>query len=536
MDDGESWKEHQRNLETIDTISNASNISSVASLVTIAMAEKAALEVRAKALPALQALKMEQMALRQKMEQLELQMELDATDAKLQALSEDFEQCEDNTPHTPAASAEYIPVVTCPAVIVTNITAVLPVCSFCKGEHELTDCTQFVSESHDSKIRHLSKNGHCFGCLKKGHLSKNCSKRMHCEICRRKHPALLHANNMNNKQNSSQKATSLKEKPVQRELASSGHATGASKDFQYSGTIGILEKDCKNEKVNQMKDFAVDVQHELDNNNNKEVDALKEKLEALKVELNIKMAEKNGQIVDLEMQLKTQNRNEHLLEQLESQLKETQDSLQTRSAELHKLQTEFDVLMERHNRILKQTAVKDAECRNRLSSLDTKNMNPKERNAWTIEQLNTHLEPQQQGSLTREKPTDLALSSPQPMAREEGEGTEMESSAVRSLLSLEQCLSSPQPNKTVPLHVKHQQEGTVKSLVNLQYMKNVLLQFICLQSSRQRKSLLPIICTMFQLTPEEETKLAAFVMSEHDADGTRGSGWTSYLQSLTGIG
>lgn len=48
-----------------------------------------------------------------------------------------------------------------------------------------------------------------------------------------------------------------------------------------------------------------------------------------------------------------------------------------------------------------------------------------------------------------------------------------------------------------------------KSVANLEYLKNVLLQFIFLHSGSERQALLPVIHTMLQLSPEEKSKLAA---------------------------
>nr|XP_023854123.1 GRIP and coiled-coil domain-containing protein 2-like [Salvelinus alpinus] len=82
------------------------------------------------------------------------------------------------------------------------------------------------------------------------------------------------------------------------------------------------------------------------------------------------------------------------------------------------------------------------------------------------------------------------------------------------------------------LERNHERE---KSVANLEYLKNVLLQFIFLQSGSERQALLPVIHTMLQLSPEEKNKLAAIAMGEEEVGGARGSGWTSYLHSWSGI-
>ncbi|GLD59048.1 GRIP and coiled-coil domain-containing protein 2, partial [Lates japonicus] len=199
------------------------------------------------------------------------------------------------------------------------------------------------------------------------------------------------------------------------------------------------------------------------------------------------------------------------------------------------------------------------------------------------------------GSDTQRRSTDqnqaglglVALSDLQSMAREEGEGmetTETESPSPALLPSLEQLLTSPDP-KQEPFvwtveptkeelsqklttatrsmeHMNsllHETEATnavlmeqitllksevrrlernqerEKSVANLEYLKNVLLQFIFLRSGSERQALLPVIHTMLQLSPEEKSKLAAIAQGEEEGAGSRGSGWTSYLHSWSGI-
>ncbi|XP_066562097.1 GRIP and coiled-coil domain-containing protein 2 isoform X2 [Amia ocellicauda] len=197
---------------------------------------------------------------------------------------------------------------------------------------------------------------------------------------------------------------------------------------------------------------------------------------------------------------------------------------------------------------------------------------------------------QQRKMLQERKAADLPLFELQSMAREEGEGmetTESESvsSAGTHLPSLEQLLNSPEP-KTEPFvwqaepskeelsqnlstanksieHLSgllHETEATnailmeqitllksevrrlernqerEKSVANLEYLKNVLLQFIFLKSGSERQALLPVIHTMLQLSPEEKGRLAAIAQGEEEAAGaSRSSGWTSYLHSWSGI-
>ncbi|CAM4608871.1 hypothetical protein PO909_034093 [Leuciscus waleckii] len=82
------------------------------------------------------------------------------------------------------------------------------------------------------------------------------------------------------------------------------------------------------------------------------------------------------------------------------------------------------------------------------------------------------------------------------------------------------------------LERNHERE---KSVANLEYLKNVLLQFIFLRSGSERQALLPVIHTMLQLSPDEKSKLEAIAHGEEQSAVSRGSGWTSYLHSWSGI-
>ncbi|XP_043926919.1 GRIP and coiled-coil domain-containing protein 2 [Protopterus annectens] len=73
-----------------------------------------------------------------------------------------------------------------------------------------------------------------------------------------------------------------------------------------------------------------------------------------------------------------------------------------------------------------------------------------------------------------------------------------------------------------------------KSVANLEYLKNVLLQFIFLKSGSERVRLLPVINTMLQLSPEEKNKLTTIAHGEEET-ASRSAGWSSYLHSWSGL-
>ena len=51
-------------------------------------------------------------------------------------------------------------------------------CLFCGGGHALEVCFLLEKKAHHEKITFLKENGACFGCLQKGHTSKDCRKRL----------------------------------------------------------------------------------------------------------------------------------------------------------------------------------------------------------------------------------------------------------------------------------------------------------------------------------------------------------------------
>ncbi|XP_037662875.1 GRIP and coiled-coil domain-containing protein 2 [Choloepus didactylus] len=191
-------------------------------------------------------------------------------------------------------------------------------------------------------------------------------------------------------------------------------------------------------------------------------------------------------------------------------------------------------------------------------------------------------------NLRERRNTDLPLLDMHTITREEGEGmettdTESASSASTHTQSLEQLLNSPEPKLEPPLwHAEVTKEELVqklnstaksadhlngllreteatnailmeqikllkseirrlernqereKSVANLEYLKNVLLQFIFLKPGSERERLLPVIDTMLQLSPEEKGKLAAIAQGEEE-NASRSSGWASYLHSWSGL-
>ena len=62
----------------------------------------------------------------------------------------------------------------------------------CNKDHALEECPRFEEKTHRDKINLLKEKGVCFGCLRIGHRSKFCDKRLTCKVCSQTHPSVLH--------------------------------------------------------------------------------------------------------------------------------------------------------------------------------------------------------------------------------------------------------------------------------------------------------------------------------------------------------
>ncbi|KAJ8015422.1 hypothetical protein DPEC_G00025950 [Dallia pectoralis] len=73
-----------------------------------------------------------------------------------------------------------------------------PPCPICEDEtHGVVKCPTFAAKSLKDKKAFIQENNLCFGCLKKGHHSKDCKSRHSCGICSRRHPTCLHEDRVN---------------------------------------------------------------------------------------------------------------------------------------------------------------------------------------------------------------------------------------------------------------------------------------------------------------------------------------------------
>ena len=73
-------------------------------------------------------------------------------------------------------------------------------CPCKESNHSLTSCSVFIGMPYEEKRNFVMRNALCFGCLRIGHRSKECTSRLSCEICHRKHPTVFHIEKPESKQ------------------------------------------------------------------------------------------------------------------------------------------------------------------------------------------------------------------------------------------------------------------------------------------------------------------------------------------------
>ncbi len=99
-------------------------------------------------------------------------------------------------------------------------TAQNKTCLYCKKDHATEACKILSNKKREEKVDFFKANGICFGCVNKGHLSKDCRKRLSCKICSLKHPTMLHTERKKPEENKKEDANVDKAASVNSSLVS----------------------------------------------------------------------------------------------------------------------------------------------------------------------------------------------------------------------------------------------------------------------------------------------------------------------------
>ena len=65
-------------------------------------------------------------------------------------------------------------------------------CRLCKNADNLDECDEFAKLSLTERLEVVKSNGLCLGCLRYGHMKKDCRGRKVCTTCNGFHPTSLH--------------------------------------------------------------------------------------------------------------------------------------------------------------------------------------------------------------------------------------------------------------------------------------------------------------------------------------------------------
>ena len=66
-------------------------------------------------------------------------------------------------------------------------------CLYCKdANHPFELCERLIAANQEETVKFLKTFGVCFGCLRSGHLSRDCKQKAKCARCEGKHPTILH--------------------------------------------------------------------------------------------------------------------------------------------------------------------------------------------------------------------------------------------------------------------------------------------------------------------------------------------------------
>ena len=80
-------------------------------------------------------------------------------------------------------------------------------CRLCKNDHNLDECDRFKKMNPAERIDFVKSNGLCLGCLRYGHMKKDCRGRKICATCKDFHPTSLHNDSPNVAKKDSQNKT-----------------------------------------------------------------------------------------------------------------------------------------------------------------------------------------------------------------------------------------------------------------------------------------------------------------------------------------
>ena len=109
------------------------------------------------------------------------------------------------------------------------------VCIYCNERHKLECCNSFMDKTLKERIKFLTKQKSCYGCLKPmtvAHNGKTCTQRLTCSSCKGNHPTPLHG------YKPSKKSKTDGNQAVDREGNLKSNFAGISNDLKCASMTG----------------------------------------------------------------------------------------------------------------------------------------------------------------------------------------------------------------------------------------------------------------------------------------------------------
>lgn len=113
------------------------------------------------------------------------------------------------------------------------------ICPACSKPHILSDCNEFKKRAVKERLDFVQSEGLCFGCLKKGHYSKNCRKRLTCQKCKRPHPTILHYDSQDDKEPKDPEKTNVNSNQLSSNTSHVCHTVGEENSVTTSMIVPV---------------------------------------------------------------------------------------------------------------------------------------------------------------------------------------------------------------------------------------------------------------------------------------------------------
>ncbi|XP_013149246.1 PREDICTED: uncharacterized protein LOC106111652 [Papilio polytes] len=105
-------------------------------------------------------------------------------------------------------------------------------CPKCKGDHNLSSCSQFLALSNEARFKILPTFKICFNCFRSGHYANHCRK-PGCNVCKRRHNSLIHVSDWKPVRNNN----NLRNENVKTRVDSTPSTSSASNVDQYGQSL-----------------------------------------------------------------------------------------------------------------------------------------------------------------------------------------------------------------------------------------------------------------------------------------------------------